>query len=43
MSGDRVLLALAAGESPLPALLLIPGQSQSWWGYEAAMPIALPA
>ncbi|HEY2287280.1 MAG TPA: alpha/beta hydrolase [Streptosporangiaceae bacterium] len=28
-----------AGESPLPALLLIPGQSESWWGYEAAMPL----
>ena len=22
-----------------PALLLIPGQSESWWGYEAAMPL----
>jgi pimeloyl-ACP methyl ester carboxylesterase len=28
-----------AGESRLPALLLIPGQSESWWGYEAAMPL----
>ena len=28
-----------AGEPTLPALLLIPGQSESWWGYEAAMPL----
>jgi pimeloyl-ACP methyl ester carboxylesterase len=27
------------GEPHLPALLLIPGQSESWWGYEAAMPL----
>ncbi len=27
------------GESSLPALLLIPGQTESWWGYEAAMPL----
>ncbi|MFC5063650.1 alpha/beta fold hydrolase [Actinomycetospora atypica] len=26
-----------AGDPALPALLLIPGQSESWWGYEAAM------
>ena len=24
---------------PSPALLLIPGQTESWWGYEAAMPL----
>lgn len=28
-----------AGEPHRPALLLIPGQSESWWGYEAAMPL----
>ena len=28
-----------AGEPHLPALLLIPGQSESWWGYEAVMPL----
>ncbi|GLZ47828.1 alpha/beta hydrolase [Actinomycetospora sp. NBRC 106375] len=28
-----------AGEESSPALLLIPGQSESWWGYEAAMPL----
>lgn len=26
------------GDSAAPALLLIPGQTESWWGYEAAMP-----
>lgn len=26
-----------AGSSDKPALLLIPGQSESWWGYEVAM------
>ena len=28
-----------AGDPSLPALLLIPGQSESWWGYEPAMPL----
>jgi len=28
-----------AGEPDRPALLLIPGQTESWWGYEAAMPL----
>src|SRR5512134_3433360 len=27
------------GDASLPALLLIPGQTESWWGYEAAMPL----
>jgi pimeloyl-ACP methyl ester carboxylesterase len=26
-----------AGEADLPALVLIPGQTESWWGYEDAM------
>jgi pimeloyl-ACP methyl ester carboxylesterase len=26
-----------AGDAGRPALLLIPGQTESWWGYEAAM------
>jgi pimeloyl-ACP methyl ester carboxylesterase len=26
------------GDVGLPALLLIPGQTESWWGYEAVMP-----
>jgi pimeloyl-ACP methyl ester carboxylesterase len=28
-----------AGEASLPPLLLIPGQTESWWGYEQAMPL----
>jgi pimeloyl-ACP methyl ester carboxylesterase len=28
-----------AGDPSLPPLLLIPGQTESWWGYEAAMPL----
>jgi pimeloyl-ACP methyl ester carboxylesterase len=27
-----------AGDREHPALLLIPGQTESWWGYEAALP-----
>jgi len=27
-----------AGDPSSPALLLVPGQTESWWGYEAAMP-----
>jgi pimeloyl-ACP methyl ester carboxylesterase len=29
----------SAGDHSLPALLLIPSQSESWWGYERAMPL----
>ncbi len=28
-----------AGDPSMPALLLIPSQSESWWGYERAMPL----
>src|ERR1700749_2056765 len=28
-----------AGDPGLPALLLIPGQSESWWGYEEVLPL----
>ena len=28
-----------AGHPSLPPLLLIPGQTESWWGYERAMPL----
>ena len=28
-----------AGGADKPALLLIPGQTESWWGYEEAMPL----
>jgi pimeloyl-ACP methyl ester carboxylesterase len=36
-SGEVVLNYVVAGDSSLPALLLIPGQSESWWGYETAI------
>src|SRR3982751_3286671 len=26
------------GDASSPAWLLVPGQTESWWGYEAAMP-----
>lgn len=29
----------SAGDAESPALLLIPGQSESWWGYEQVMPL----
>lgn len=28
-----------AGDPGKPALLLVPGQSESWWGYEKALPL----
>ena len=28
-----------AGDPDLPALLLIPGQTESWWGYERSLPL----
>ena len=28
-----------SGDGDKPALLLIPGQTESWWGYEQAMPL----
>ena len=32
-----------AGDPDLPALLLIPGQSESWWGYEGVLPLLAPS
>jgi len=37
--GEVRLNYAAAGEPGQPALLLVPGQSESWWGYEQAMPL----
>ena len=31
--------SVSAGSPDRPALLLIPGQTESWWGYEAALPL----
>lgn len=36
--GEVQLNYATAGRASHPALLLIPGQTESWWGYEAAMP-----
>jgi pimeloyl-ACP methyl ester carboxylesterase len=36
-TGEVVINYAVAGESNHPALLLIPGQTESWWGYEQAL------
>src|SRR5271163_4584569 len=36
-TGEVLLNYVTAGEPSRPALLLIPGQTESWWGYEAAI------
>ena len=36
-TGEAVINYAVAGESDKPALLLIPGQTESWWGYEQAL------
>ena len=38
-TGEVRLNYAVAGSPDKPALLLIPGQSESWWGYEAALPL----
>lgn len=38
-TGEVRLNYAVAGDDSKPALLLIPGQSESWWGYEEAMPL----
>jgi pimeloyl-ACP methyl ester carboxylesterase len=38
-TGEVLLNYAVAGSPDKPALLLIPGQSESWWGYEPAMPL----
>jgi pimeloyl-ACP methyl ester carboxylesterase len=35
--GEVVMNYAVVGEPALPALLLIPGQTESWWGYEQAI------
>lgn len=37
--GEVTLNYAQAGSPSNPALLLIPGQTESWWGYEKAMPL----
>jgi pimeloyl-ACP methyl ester carboxylesterase len=36
--GEVEMNYASAGDATRPALLCIPGQTESWWGYEAAMP-----
>jgi pimeloyl-ACP methyl ester carboxylesterase len=36
-TGEAVINYATAGAPEKPALLLIPGQTESWWGYEQAM------
>ena len=38
-AGEVSLNYAVAGSPDKPALLLIPGQTESWWGYEQAMPL----
>src|SRR5262245_37840740 len=38
-TGEVALNYAVAGDAGKPALLLIPGQTESWWGYEAALPL----
>jgi pimeloyl-ACP methyl ester carboxylesterase len=37
--GEVQLNHVVLGEPTSPALLLIPGQTESWWGYEAVLPL----
>lgn len=36
-TGEAVINYAVAGSKDKPALLLIPGQTESWWGYEPAL------
>jgi pimeloyl-ACP methyl ester carboxylesterase len=36
--GEIELNYATAGDGERPAILLLPGQTESWWGYEQAMP-----
>ena len=36
--GEIVMNYAVSGSPDLPALLLVPGQSESWWGYEQSIP-----
>jgi pimeloyl-ACP methyl ester carboxylesterase len=37
--GEVQLNHVVVGDAGKPALLLVPGQTESWWGYEAALPL----
>ena len=36
-AGEVEINYVTAGDPSRPALLLIPGQTESWWGYEQAL------
>jgi pimeloyl-ACP methyl ester carboxylesterase len=36
--GEIEMNYATAGDAAAPALVLVPGQTESWWGYEAVMP-----
>jgi pimeloyl-ACP methyl ester carboxylesterase len=38
-TGEVAINYAVAGTPDKPALLLIPGQTESWWGYEAVLPL----
>src|SRR5262245_42496635 len=38
-TGEVQINYAVAGTPDKPALLLVPGQTESWWGYEAALPL----
>lgn len=38
-TGEVEINHVIVGDPDKPALLLIPGQSESWWGYEEALPL----
>ena len=38
-AGEVEINYATAGDASRPALLLIPGQTESWWGYEQALPL----
>jgi pimeloyl-ACP methyl ester carboxylesterase len=38
-TGEVQLNHVVVGDARRPALLLVPGQTESWWGYEAALPL----
>ena len=38
-TGEVSLNYVVAGTPDKPALLLVPGQTESWWGYESALPL----
>lgn len=37
--GEVQMNHVVVGDASKPALLLIPGQTESWWGYEQALPL----